>query len=102
MFPALGGRPSADAMQPNNGKARRMSTQSTDKTKAPDQPDEPPAQPAPQRDDAIAPGSPEARELGCICPEFLNGDGSGIRTAPGEVDAGRYLAHPDCDLHRLS
>ena len=79
-----------------------MNTHPTKKSKAPDQPDAPSAQPAPPPDDAIAPGSPEARELGCICPEFLNGDGSGIRTAPGKVDAGRYLAHPDCALHRLS
>lgn len=44
------------------------------------------------------PGSPEAVEMGCLCPERDNGNGAGCyRRAPnGEP---QFIHDPDCPLH---
>lgn len=48
----------------------------------------------PGMSDVAAPGSPEARAAGCICPRYDNHHGLGYMGCPG-----RWVMRLDCPVH---
>jgi hypothetical protein len=63
--------------------------------------DEPAAADVPAAEEApeLTPGSPAAREAGCVCPAWMNTYGAGVRTGYGADEPGTFLVHPVCRLH---
>lgn len=59
----------------------------------------PAIEPEPEPAHPTTPGHATARRFGCICPQFINSDGYGLRTEVGKLEAGAFLAHPHCQLH---